>query len=52
MNNFVGTPHFLRITLRVALVIMHFRIAQTGLFEESFYAHSGYQREQFGTNEK
>ena len=32
MIDFVGTPPFLRIALRVAMVTMHFHIAQTDLF--------------------
>ena len=32
MINFVGTPPFLGIALRVAMVTMHFHIAQTGSF--------------------
>ena len=32
MIDFVGTPPFLGIALRVAMVTMHFHIAQTGLF--------------------
>ena len=32
MIDFVGTPPFERIALRVAMVTMHFHIAQTGLF--------------------
>ena len=32
MNNFVGTSPFLGSALRVAMVTMHFHIAQTGLF--------------------
>ena len=32
MIDFVGTPPFVGITSRVAMVTMHFHIAQTGLF--------------------
>ena len=32
MIDFVGAPPFLGITLRVAMITMHFHIAQTGLF--------------------
>ena len=52
MIDFVCTPPFLRITLRVAMVTMHFHIAQTGFFREQFCSHFGYPREQFGTNDK
>ena len=52
MVGFVGTPPFLIIALRVAMVTMHFHTAQTGLFLGPFLSHSGYPREQFGTNEK
>ena len=48
MIDFVGTPLFLRIALRVAMVTM----AQTGLFLGNFFSHSGYPKKQFGTNEK
>ena len=32
MIDFVGTPPFLRMALRVAMVTMHFHKARTGLF--------------------
>ena len=32
MIDFVGTPLFLRMALRVAMVTMYFNIARTGLF--------------------
>ena len=39
MIDFVDTPPFLRIALRVAMATMHFHIAQTNLFlEELFFA--------------
>ena len=38
MIDFVDTPPFLRIALRVAMATMHFHIAQTNLFlEEQFF---------------
>ena len=37
MIYFVDTPLFLRIALQVAMVTMHFHIAQTGLFMEIFF---------------
>ena len=52
MIDFVGILPFLRITLRVAMVTMHFHIAQTGLFLGNIFSHTRYPREQFGTNEK
>ena len=51
MIDFLGTPPFLRITLRVSMVTMHFHISQTGLFLGTIFSHSGYPREQFGANE-
>ena len=52
MIDFVGNPQFLRIALRVVMAIMHFHIAQTGLFLGNvlFYAFKGFQGT-FGTNE-
>ena len=39
MIDFVDSPPFLRIALRVAMATMHFHIAQTNLFlEELFFA--------------
>ena len=39
MIDFVDTPPFLRIALRVAMATMHFHIARTNLFlEEQFFA--------------
>ena len=32
MIDFVGTPHLLRFTLWVAMVTIHFHVAQTGSF--------------------
>ena len=52
MIDFVRTPPFLRITLLVVMATMHFHIAQTGLFWETFFMHLGGSRKQFGTNEK
>ena len=53
MIDFVGTPLFLRIALRVAMATMHFQIAQTGLFLGNvFFSHSGCPRERFCINEK
>ena len=37
MVDFVGTPPFLRITLQVAILTMHFHIAQAGLFLGIFF---------------
>ena len=37
----VGTPAFLRIALRVAMVTMHFHLAPTGLFFMNIFSHSG-----------
>ena len=34
------------------MAIMHFHIAQTGLFMRNFFSNPGGQREQFGTNSK
>ena len=52
MIDFVDTPPFLRIVLHVAMVTMHFHIAQTGLFMGIFFSNSGGPREQCGTNSK
>ena len=53
MIDFVCTPPFLGIALQVAMVTMHFHIAQTALFFwEQCFSHSVYSREQIGTNEK
>ena len=53
MIDFVDTPPFLRIALRVAMATMYFHIAQTNLFlEKQFFSHLGYPWEQCGTNEK
>ena len=41
MIDFVGTPPFLRMALRVAMVAMHFHTALTGLFLGTFFSHSG-----------
>ena len=42
MIDFVDTPPFLRIALRVAMATMHFHIAQTNLFlEEQFFYIQG-----------
>ena len=52
MIDFVGTPPFLRMALRVAMLTMHFHKARTGLLlMEHFLAFRG-PREQFGTNER
>ena len=37
MIDFVGTPLFLKIALRVAMVTMHFHIVKTGLFLGNIY---------------
>ena len=37
MIDFVGTPPFVGIALRVAMVTMHFHIAQTGLFFRNIF---------------
>ena len=39
MIDFVGMPPFLRIALRVAMVTMHFHIAQTNLFFRNIFFH-------------
>ena len=45
MIDFVDTPPFLRMALRVAMVAMHFHIAQTSLFlRNMFSSHSGVPR--------
>ena len=45
MIDFVGTTPFVGIALRVAMVTMHFHIAQTGLFfEERFFRILGIPR--------
>ena len=41
MIDFVGTPPFLRMALRVAMVTMHFHIARTGLFLGTFFSIQG-----------
>ena len=38
MIDFVGTPPFLRMALRVAMVTMHFHIARTGLFLRNIFS--------------
>ena len=51
MIDFVGTPPFLRMALRVAMVTIHFHIAPTGLlFRNTSFSFMG-PREQFGTND-
>ena len=37
MIDFVGTPPFLRMALRVAIVTMHFHIARTCLFFRNIF---------------
>ena len=51
IHSVCSTP-FLGIALRVAMVTMHFHIAQSGLFLGTFFSHTGYSSEQIGTNEK
>ena len=41
MIDFVGTPPFLRMALRVAMVTMHLHIARTGLFLGTFFSIQG-----------
>ena len=54
MIEFVCTaPHTsIRIAIWVAMVTMHFHIAQMNLFLRTFFSYSGGPREQFGINEK
>ena len=52
MIDFVGTPQFLRMALRVAMVTMHFHIAPTGLFFRNIFNSFKGPREQFDTNDK
>ena len=52
MIDFVGTPLFLRVALRVAMVAMYFHIAPTGLFLRNIFFSFRGPREQFGTNDK
>ena len=52
MIDFVGTPPFLRMTVRVAVVAMHFNIGPTGLFLGKFFFSFRGPREQFDTNDK
>ena len=51
MIDFVGTPPFLRIELRVAMVTA-FSHSPNRLYFRNIFSHSGYPREQFGTTEK
>ena len=46
------TPTSVRITRWVAMVTMHFDIAEMSYFLEHFFSYSGGLREQFGINEK
>ena len=39
MIDFVGTPQFVEIALRVAMVTMHFHIAKIGLFLGNIVFH-------------
>ena len=51
--DFVGTPPFLGIAIRVAIETMNIYIAQTGLFLRNiFFFHLGGPNEQFCTHEK
>ena len=52
MIDCVSLHAFFRIALRVAIVTMHFHIAQIGFILGTLFSHTGYPREQFGTNEK
>ena len=47
MIDFVGTAPFLRFTLQVGMVTMHFHIAQTDLFLGTFFSYSGGPRLNF-----
>ena len=51
MSTFVGIPPFSN-PLWVAMETMHFHIAQTKFFEDTFVSHPGGPNEQFGTDEK
>ena len=51
MNTFVGIPPFSNLQW-VAIETMHFHIAQTKFFEDTFVLHPGGPNEQFFTNEK
>ena len=51
MRNFVGKPPFLN-SLWVAIETMHFHIAHTIFFKDTFVSHSLCPNEQFGTHEK
>ena len=53
MIEFVCTaPTSIRIAIWVAMVVMHFHIAQMNLFLRTFFSYSVGLREQFGINEK
>ena len=53
MIDFVDTPPFLRIALRVAMATMHFLHSPNKfIFEGTIFSHLWYPREQCGTNEK
>ena len=51
MSTFVGIPPFSN-PLWVAMETMHFYIAQTNFFEDTFDSHPGSLIEQFGTHDK
>ena len=53
MIEFVCTaPTSIRIAIWVAMVILHFHMAQLSSFLEHFFLYSAGPREQFGINEK
>ena len=53
MIDFVGTPPFLGIALRVAIVTMHFSHSpHRFIFGEHCFSNFVYSREQLGTIEK
>ena len=53
MFDFAGSPPFVGIALRVAMVTMHFLIAQTGLFLGNIvFRMLGIPGNKFCTNEK
>ena len=49
MIGFVDTSPFLRIALQIAMAIMHFHIAQTGLFMGNFFRIQGVPGNNFAT---
>ena len=52
MIDFVDTPPFLRMAVRVAMVAMHFHIAPAGLFLRNIFLSFRGPSEQFGNNDK